>query len=122
MLVTNGESWLHDCGPARAFAYILRILMTGGSCVWNRMCITSALVCENGHVLTVKLWFMVLHLYLGLSKGHKKSGQMLLMTGGSCVWNSMCIMSALVCENGHVLTVKLWFMVLNLCPGLSEGH
>ena len=58
MLLTNGQSWLHDCGPARAFAYILRILMTGGSCVWNRMCIMSALVCENGHVLTVKLWFM----------------------------------------------------------------
>ena len=42
-------------------------------------------------------------------------------TGGSCVWNRMCMMSALLCENGRVLIVKLWFMVLNLCIGLSEG-
>ena len=46
---------------------------------------------------------------------------MFLMTGGSCVWNRMCMMSALLCENGRVLIVKLWFMVLNLCIGLSEG-
>ena len=62
--------------------------MTGESHVRDCMSVMRALACET-HVPTVKLWLMVLNLYLVLSEGHtnwQESVWMLPMTEG--YWSS----------------------------------